>query len=86
MAPAGRPHPGVSAASAALPNATAGGLSTAGTTIKEWSLGFGVTSYEVDLFGQVQALTQQAFESALADEETRRSAQISLISEVADGY
>ena len=62
------------------------GLSTAGTTLKEWSLGFGVTSYEVDLFGRVRALTNQAFETALADEETRRSSEISLISQVADSY
>ena len=67
-------------------NSGGGGLSTAGTTLKEWSLGLGVSSYEVDLFGRVRALTSEAFQTALADEETRRSSQISLISEVADAY
>ena len=62
------------------------GLDTAGTTLKEWSLGVGVSSYEVDLFGRVRALASEAFQTALADEETRRSSQISLISQVADAY
>ena len=51
-----------------------------------YSADVGVSSYELDLWGQVRSLTRQAFEQVLAAEEARRSAQISLISEVATDY
>ena len=46
----------------------------------------GVSSYELDLWGRVRSLTRQAFEQFMAAKEARRSAQISLISEVATAY
>lgn len=42
-----------------------------------------VTSYQLDLFGQVRSLTRAAFEQYLATDEARRAAQITLIAEVA---
>jgi len=53
---------------------------------RQYSVGLGVSSYELDLFGRVQSLKDQALEQYLATEETRRSAQISLIAEVANVY
>ncbi len=46
----------------------------------------GVTSYELDLFGRVKSLSDQALETYLSADEGRRSAVISLISEVTSSY
>jgi multidrug efflux system outer membrane protein len=43
-------------------------------------------SYEVDLFGRIRSLKAQALEQYFALGETRKSAQIALISEVASQY
>ncbi len=48
--------------------------------------GVGISSYEVDLFGRVRSLTHAALQQYLAQEEARRSAQLSLIAEVANAY
>lgn len=56
------------------------------TTIHIYSVGVGFLSYELDLFGRVQSLKEQALEQFLATEQARRSVQISLVSQVADGY
>jgi multidrug efflux system outer membrane protein len=53
---------------------------------RNFTAGIGFTNYELDLFGQVRSLGQQAFEKYLGTAETRRSAQISLIAEVAGAY
>ncbi len=45
-----------------------------------------ITSYEVDLFGRVRSLTHAALEQYVAQEEARRSAQLTLIAEVANAY
>jgi len=46
----------------------------------------GITAWEIDFFGRIRSLKQQALEQYLATEEARRSAQISLVSEVARVY
>jgi multidrug efflux system outer membrane protein len=51
-----------------------------------YSVGVGFTSYELDLFGRVRSLNHQALETYLGYEETRRSAQIALVAEVANAY
>ena len=48
--------------------------------------GVGITTFEIDLFGRVRSLTHAALEQYLAQEEARRSAQLSLIAEVANAY
>jgi len=53
---------------------------------RNYSLSLGVSSYEVDLFGRVQSLKDQALEQYLATEQARRSVQISLVAEVANNY
>lgn len=55
-------------------------------TSSQYSVGLGVTAYELDLFGRVRSLKDQALDQYLATAEARRSAQISLIAEVADAY
>ncbi|MEI6208777.1 MAG: AdeC/AdeK/OprM family multidrug efflux complex outer membrane factor [Desulfuromonadales bacterium] len=64
------------------------GLSGSGkvTTLEQYSLGLGVSSYELDLFGRVRSLKEQALEQYLATGQARRSVQISLVSQVAAGY
>jgi len=55
-------------------------------TLHSYSAGVGFTNYELDLFGRQRSLTTQAFEQYLAQGETRRSTQISLVAEVAADY
>jgi outer membrane protein, multidrug efflux system len=51
-----------------------------------FAVGLSITSYEVDLFGRVRSSTHAALEKYLAQEQARRSAQLSLIAEVANAY
>ena len=51
-----------------------------------YNVGLGFASYELDVFGRLRSLTTQAFETYLANADTARSTQISLIAEVASGY
>lgn len=53
---------------------------------RQYSAGLGVSAYELDLFGRVQSLKEQALEEYLATEEAQRAAQISLIAAVAQSY
>jgi multidrug efflux system outer membrane protein len=48
--------------------------------------GLSITSYEVDFFGRVRSLTHGALEKYVAQEQARRSGQLSLIAEVANAY
>lgn len=57
-----------------------------GENVHQYNVGLGVASYEVDLFGRVRSLKDQALEQFLATEQARRSVQISLVSQVATGY
>ncbi|NVN98564.1 MAG: AdeC/AdeK/OprM family multidrug efflux complex outer membrane factor [Geobacteraceae bacterium] len=52
----------------------------------QYSVGLGVSSYEVDLFGRVRSLKDQALEQYLATEQAQRSVQISLVSQVAAAW
>ena len=54
--------------------------------VEQYSVGLGVSSYEIDLFGRVRSLKDQALEQFLATEQAQRSVQISLVSQVAVGY
>jgi multidrug efflux system outer membrane protein len=51
-----------------------------------YSAGVGFSAYELDLFGRVRSLNEQALQTYLAREETRRSTHISLVAEVAAAY
>jgi len=54
--------------------------------IHQYNVGLGVSSYELDLFGRVRSLKDQALEQFLATGQARRSMQISLVAEVAANY
>ncbi|HJU49935.1 MAG TPA: efflux transporter outer membrane subunit, partial [Pseudogulbenkiania sp.] len=52
----------------------------------KYTAALGFTSYELDLFGRVQSLKNEALEQYFASSEAQKSAQISLVSEVASQY
>jgi len=54
--------------------------------IHQYNVGLGMSSYELDLFGRVRSLKDQALQQFFATGEARRSVQISLIAEVAANY
>ena len=45
-----------------------------------------ISAYELDLFGRVRSLSEQALQQYFATEEARRSTQISLVASVANAY
>jgi multidrug efflux system outer membrane protein len=51
-----------------------------------YQVGVGVSSFELDLFGRVRSLTHAALEQYLAEEQARRSAQLSLIASIAEAF
>jgi len=53
---------------------------------RQYSVGLGVSSYELDLFGRVRSLKDQALEQYLATEQAQRAVQISLVAEVATAW
>jgi multidrug efflux system outer membrane protein len=53
---------------------------------EKYSVGLGIAAWEIDFFGRIQSLKDQALEEYLATDEARRSAQIALVSEVARVY
>jgi multidrug efflux system outer membrane protein len=55
-------------------------------TREQYSVDFGIASWEIDFFGRIRSLKDRALEEYLATEEARRSAQIALVSEVARVY
>jgi len=55
-------------------------------TTEQFNVNFGITAWEIDFFGRIRSLKEQALQEYLATEEARRSAQISLVSEVARAY
>ncbi len=55
-------------------------------TLRQYNVGLGVSSYELDLFGRVRSLKEQALQQYLATEEARRSIQITLVANVAADY
>ncbi|EPU1980226.1 TolC family protein, partial [Escherichia coli] len=57
-----------------------------GTISSQYGADIGITAYELDLFGRIQSLKDQALENYLAQVETRRSTQIALVASVANAY
>ena len=51
-----------------------------------YSATLGLSAYELDLFGRVRSLSEQAMLTYLGTEEARRSAQLSLVANVANAY
>ncbi|WVV47230.1 efflux transporter outer membrane subunit [Pseudomonas sp. NA13] len=80
--------PSIDASVSGTHSRTPGSLSNTGSaaTTHDYSAQLGLSSYEVDLFGRVQNLQDEALEDYLALTETRRSTQISLVAEVATAW
>lgn len=55
-------------------------------TFGQYSVNFGTTDYELDLWGRVRSLKKQALEQLLATGDERITAQISLVAQVAIQY
>jgi multidrug efflux system outer membrane protein len=53
---------------------------------RQYTATIGFTAYELDFFGRIRSLNAQALELYLGSEEARRSAQISLVAEVARAW
>lgn len=51
-----------------------------------YSASLALTAFQLDLFGRTRSLTRTALEQYFAQEETRRSTQLSLIAEIANAY
>jgi multidrug efflux system outer membrane protein len=63
-------------------------LSTTGSamTATHYSVNLGISSWEIDFFGRIRSLKDKALEEYLATDQARRSAQIMLVSAVAQAY
>ena len=59
---------------------------TSGQYANAFQVGLAVSAWEIDFFGRVAALKEQALAQYLATEEARKSAQISLVAAVASGW
>jgi len=64
-------------------NAGGGG---GGSISSQYSVTLGFTSYELDLFGRLRSLSEQALLNYFATAEGRRGTQIALVSQVANAY
>ncbi len=80
--------PTVNAATSESASRTPADLSSTGRalTTRSYSATLGFSAYELDLFGRVRSLKEQALQSFLSTTEARRSTQISLIAEVATAW
>jgi multidrug efflux system outer membrane protein len=66
-----------------LPAAAAGGFVE---NINAYSLSLGAASYELDVFGRLRSLAEQARQQYLSQAETRQSTEIALIAQIASSY
>jgi multidrug efflux system outer membrane protein len=55
-------------------------------TIERYDVNLGISSWEIDFFGRIRNLKDAALEKYFATEQAHRSAQISLVAEVANTY
>jgi outer membrane protein, multidrug efflux system len=55
-------------------------------TVQQFGVNLGITSWELDFFGRIRSLKEKALEEYFATDQARKSAQILLVSEVANAY
>ena len=81
-------YPAISADGSGSRGRTPADLSQGGkaTVGGQYSATLGLSAYELDLFGCIRSLSQQALETYFSSEEARRSTQISLVANVANAY
>lgn len=63
-----------------------GGNNGGSITIERYDVNLGIISWEIDFFGRIRSLKDRALEEYLATDQARISAQISLVSAVAEAY
>lgn len=56
------------------------------TVNRQYSATLGVSAWEIDFFGRIRSLNEQALQLYLGTEEARRAAQVSLVAEVANAW
>ena len=80
--------PAVNANATELTQRIPAGISSTGegSSVNQYTVGLGFSAYELDLFGRVRSLKDQALDQYLATEQARLSLQISLVAEVAGNY
>lgn len=79
--------PGIDASAGESAARVPAGVTTSGSGVsRQYNVDLGFSAYELDLFGRVKSLKNEALESYLATTETRRSTQISLVAEVATDW
>ncbi|MBW2673991.1 MAG: efflux transporter outer membrane subunit [Deltaproteobacteria bacterium] len=80
--------PSVDAAGSMSKERVPADLSSTGKSVisEKDSFSLGITSWEIDFFGRIRSLKDQALQEYLATEQARRSVQILLVSEVANAY
>lgn len=80
--------PAVNANATELTQRIPAGISSTGegSSVNQYTVGVGFSAYELDLFGRIRSLKDQALDQYLATEQARLSLQISLVAEVAGNY
>lgn len=80
--------PGINATGTGSRGRTAADLSSTGNSYvsSAYTVGLGVTSYEIDLFGKVRSNTEAALQSYFQSVAARDSAQMTLVASVAKAY
>jgi multidrug efflux system outer membrane protein len=80
--------PKVNASATASKERVPGILSQSGQpdTTELYNVNLGISEWELDFFGRIRSLKDQALEQYLATEEAHRSTQIALVAEVANAY
>jgi multidrug efflux system outer membrane protein len=81
-------YPSVTATADASKSRTPADLSSSGeaTHPEQYSVGVGIFSWEIDFFGRLRSLREQALETFLATEQARRGTRILIVSSVANAY
>ncbi|MBB2495351.1 AdeC/AdeK/OprM family multidrug efflux complex outer membrane factor [Aquipseudomonas ullengensis] len=80
--------PSIAAAGDGTRQRLPGDLSSSGepTTSGQYSATLGTSAWEIDFFGRLRSLDEQALQLYFASEEAQRSTQISLVASVANAY
>jgi multidrug efflux system outer membrane protein len=55
-------------------------------TVEQYNVGLGMAAWEIDFFGRIRSLEDQALEEYLATDAARQSVKIALVSQVATAY
>lgn len=75
-------YPGVGLAA----NATRAPAAGTGDLTNSFSVGLAISAWEIDFFGRIASLKEQALAQYLATEQGRNAAQVSLVAAVANGW